>query len=88
MNIPWSTTGERRKTLDCYNVMLLIVGGTSAKAKEFPHMVNRKRIKKIKNIYTCKRKYDNVIAHVFPRHFWVTAAEVTETRRLGAAAVH
>lgn len=47
VKIPWSTTGERRKTLDCYNVMPLITGGTSAKAKEFPHMVNGKRIKKM-----------------------------------------
>lgn len=40
-NVQQSSSGERppRKTLKCYNVMTLIVGGMKAKPMEFPHMV-------------------------------------------------
>lgn len=33
------SSGGGKKTLNCYNVLTLIVGGTKAKPKEFPHMV-------------------------------------------------
>ncbi|CAI6366493.1 unnamed protein product [Macrosiphum euphorbiae] len=35
---PSSGGGQPSKTLNCYNVLTLIVGGTKAKPKEFPHM--------------------------------------------------
>lgn len=39
-NVPQSSSnaGPPSKTLNCYNVLTLIVGGSKAKPKEFPHM--------------------------------------------------
>lgn len=39
LGILLSTNNGPRRELDCYNVKPLIVGGTNAYPKEFPHMV-------------------------------------------------